>query len=93
LHALRTGVSPFRVQSNLFSSRGFNAVIDMGGAIPGKHLCLIGPVMALHRLDLFGTPLFRSRAEFGRDGIWVNELLGDARSGEQQRRNKNHLEK
>jgi hypothetical protein len=68
-------------------------VIDLRGAIPGKHLCLIGLVMALHRLDLFGTPLFRGRAKFGRNGIWVNELLDEARSGEQQRRDKNQLEK
>jgi hypothetical protein len=65
----------------------------MAGAIPGKHLGFIGPVVALHDPDLFGAPLFRSLAEFGRDGIRVNELLGEARFGKYERRHKKQMEK
>jgi hypothetical protein len=50
-------------------------------------------VVALHDPDLFGAPLFRSLAEFGSDGIRVNQLLGEARFGEYERRHKHQMEK
>jgi hypothetical protein len=83
----------FGGENELFSGRRFKAVIDMRGAIPRKHLCLVGLVTALHRPQLFGTPLLRGLAEFGRNAIGFNELLGEARSGEHQRRNNNQTEK
>jgi hypothetical protein len=65
----------------------------MVGAIPRKYLGFIGLVMALHDPDLLGAPLFRGHAEFGSNGIRVNQLLGEARFGEYERRYKNQMEK
>jgi hypothetical protein len=47
----------------------------------------------LHDPDLLGAPLFRGHAEFGSNGIRVNQLLGEARFGEYERRHKHQMEK
>jgi hypothetical protein len=91
--ALGTAVSAFSGRSKLFFSGSFQAMVDMGGTIPGKHLGLLGRLAALHRPELFGAPLFRSFAEFGSNNIRIDQLLGEARSAEQQRRGKNQLKK
>jgi hypothetical protein len=57
-------------------------MVDMGGTIPGGHLCRFGLLMAFHGPELLGAPLFRSPAEFGRDSIRINQLLGEARFAE-----------
>ena len=57
-------------------------MVEVGGSIPGHHLCLIGLAVTFHDLDLFGAPFFRSVAEFGSDTIWIDKLLSEARPGE-----------
>src|SRR5260370_20827594 len=67
----------------------FQAMVEVGGTIPGQHLCLIGLAVTFHDPDLFSAPFFRSVAEFGSDTIWIDKLLSEARSGEYEWRNKN----
>ena len=64
-------------------------MVEIGGTIPGQHLCLIGPAVTFHDPDLFGAPFFRSVAEFGSDTTWIDKLLSEARCGEYESRNKN----
>ncbi len=73
----------------LLFARSFKAMVEVGGSIPGQHLCLIGLAVTFHYFDLFGAPFFRSVAEFGSDTIWIDKLLSEARCGEYESRNKN----
>jgi hypothetical protein len=76
-------------RSALLFARSFQAMVEVGGSIPGQHLCFIGLAVTLHDLDLFGAPFFRSVAEFGSDTIWIDKLLSEARPGKYEGRNKN----
>ncbi len=55
----------------------------------------LGSTLASSAFDpeLLGAPLFRGHAEFGSNGIRVNQLLGEARFGEYERRHKHQMEK
>src|SRR5258707_6003995 len=76
-------------QSVLRLACSFQAMVEVGGTIPGQNLCLIGLAVTFHDPDLFGAPFFRSVAEFGSDTIWIDKLLSEARSGEYEWRDKN----
>ena len=66
-------------------------MVDMLGTIPWKHFGRIGLFVAFHDPHLFSAPFFRSLAEFGRDSLWIDELLSEARGGENDRRNENQV--
>jgi hypothetical protein len=66
---------------------GFQTAVDMSGPIPGQHLGYVGFVAAFLDPDLLGTPLQRGFAILWRDGIGIDQLLGETRLGEYQCRN------
>jgi hypothetical protein len=69
----------------LFFAGRFQALIDMGCAIPGQDFRLVSFMVAFHHFDLFGTPLQRGFAIFRRHGIRIDELLSEARLAEYER--------
>jgi hypothetical protein len=62
---------------------------DMGSPISGQHLCFIGLVSAFALPDLFGTTLFRSFAILGRNGVRIDQFLGERRYSEHKSYGKN----
>jgi hypothetical protein len=51
-------------------------MLNVRGAIPGQHFCLVSLVGALKYLDLFGAAFFRGHAIFRSDLVGVDQLLG-----------------
>jgi len=74
-------------RSVLSFGASFQTAVDMSGPIPGQHLRYVGFVVAFHDMDLLGTPLQRGFAILRRDGIGIDQLLGETRFREYQRRN------
>jgi hypothetical protein len=61
---------------------------DFSRPVSGQHLRGLDLATAFELLDLLGTALFRSLAILGSDGIGIYQLLGKARFGECERRDK-----
>src|SRR5258708_33646712 len=78
-------------QSVLLLACSFQAMVEVGGTIPGQHLCLTGLAVTFHDPDLFGAPFFCSVAEFWSDTIWIDKLCIEARSGEYDMSNRAKL--
>jgi len=63
-----------------------HAFCDVIGPIPAKYLRFIGLETACDNLDLFSAALLRGLAEFRRNLIRINQLLGERRFGEREGR-------
>src|SRR6201996_347049 len=55
------------------------ALLDVRGAIARQHLLGIDTVRAFLDLELFGAPLHRRFAVFGRDLVRIDQFLSEAR--------------
>jgi hypothetical protein len=66
---------------------------DMGSAISRQHFCFIGLMSAFALPDLLGTTLFRGFAILRRNGLRIDQFLGEGRFSEHERSDKNQAPK
>jgi hypothetical protein len=65
----------------------------MGRAISRQHLCFVGLMSAFALPDLLGTALFRSFTILRRNGLRIDQFLGEGRSSERESSGKNQARK